>query len=161
MGVRARYALTGFLVWIAVSTFLVLDLAGSVSLYPLFFSIYAGGTVLVVWVLLGPRPAREKALVAILLLAILFSVRSVDWNSRKPFLRDLRRVKVGMTEKEATQLLDDYRSEAGSLTRRDGQGTTISGTVSYRHTTEGWGNSDIGLLTFEHGRVVEVEFLPD
>jgi hypothetical protein len=33
--------------------------------------------------------------------------------------------------------------------------------VTYRHTTEGWGGSDAGVVTFEGGRVVQIEFLHD
>jgi hypothetical protein len=31
----------------------------------------------------------------------------------------------------------------------------------YRHTSEGWGDSDWGEIHFEEGRVVEIRFLPD
>jgi hypothetical protein len=160
-GMRVRYGIAGLLVWVVLSSFLALDLAGSVSLYPLFLGVYAGGTVMVVLVLLYPRPTREKALIVFLVLVIFVSVRAVDWNSRKPFLRDLERVKVGMTEAQACQIMESYRNKTGSLIQADEQGRMISGTLSYRHTSESWGNSDIGVLVFEHGRVVNVRFLPD
>jgi hypothetical protein len=31
----------------------------------------------------------------------------------------------------------------------------------YRHTDEGWGDSDWGEIYLENGRVVEIQFLPD
>jgi hypothetical protein len=158
---RVRYGLVGFLVWIVLSTFLILDLAGSVSLYPLFPGVYAVGMVVVVLVLLHPRPTREKALIVVLLLPIFLSVGAVDWNSRKPFLRDLRRVEVGMTQAQVDQIMGGYWHEIGSLTQVSESGGLISGTLNYRHSSEDWGNSDIGVLTFEHGRVVYVRFLPD
>jgi len=37
----------------------------------------------------------------------------------------------------------------------------VTGTSTYRHTNEGWGNSDWGVVTFEDGRVVQTEFMPD
>ena len=40
-------------------------------------------------------------------------------------------------------------------------GISEYGTVSFRHTDEGWGNADIGLVTFEGGNVVKVEYLAD
>ena len=160
-GIQARYGLAGLLLWIVLSSFLVLDLAGSVSLYPLFLGIYAVGTVMAVLVLLYPRPTREKALIVFTVLVIFVSVRAVDWNSRKPFLRDLERVEVGMTEAQVYQIMEGYRNETGSQPQADEQGRMISGTLSYRHTSESWGNSDIGILVFEQGRVVNVRFLPD
>jgi hypothetical protein len=158
---RGRYGLVGFLIWIALSTFLVLDLAGSVSLYPLILAIYAVGTIVVVLVLLHPRPTREKALVVAVLLPIIFSVRAIDWNSRKPFLRDLRQVEVGMTLAQVDEIMEGYGHETGSLTYVDGQRSLVSGTLSYWHSSEDWGNSDIGILTFEQGHVIDVRFLPD
>jgi hypothetical protein len=38
---------------------------------------------------------------------------------------------------------------------------SAEGRINYRHTTEGWGDSDWGLVTFQAGRVSQVEFLPD
>jgi hypothetical protein len=35
------------------------------------------------------------------------------------------------------------------------------GFVVYRHTNEGWGNSDWGLVRFEANRVAAVDFKPD
>ena len=37
----------------------------------------------------------------------------------------------------------------------------LSGRAVYRHTNEGWGDSDWGEITFEKGRVVRIQFLPD
>jgi hypothetical protein len=35
------------------------------------------------------------------------------------------------------------------------------GTIVYRHTNEGWGDSDWGMVEFAGGKVVKVEFSPD
>jgi len=43
----------------------------------------------------------------------------------------------------------------------DEQGKIVTGWVTYRHTDEGWGNSDWGTVTLEDGYVVHIEFSPD
>jgi hypothetical protein len=45
--------------------------------------------------------------------------------------------------------------------RGPAQGISEYGTVVYRHTDEGWGNADIGLITFRNGQVVKAEYSPD
>jgi hypothetical protein len=98
------------------------------------------------------------------------TISTINWNSRKPFLRDLYRIKEGMTAAQVEQTMGDYMTGGGVPAgspgiRLDGrlieQGATATGTISYRHTNEGWGNSDWGVVTFEGGRVVDVWFSPD
>jgi hypothetical protein len=156
-----QFGLLGLLWWFALSLFLILDLAGSVSLYPGFIVVYALCWVPVGLVILHPRPLREKLLVVVLFAVVLLSIRSVHWNSRKPFLKDLDRVRMGTPVAQVDEFMDDYMKAIGTVTQVDGQGRIISGTITYRHTTEGWGNSDVGVLTIADGRVVDVEFLPD
>ena len=151
----------GLVAWLALSTFLILDLVGSVSLYPAFVTVYALGWVPAGWFLLHPQPSRVRILALVLLLGLFFSIRAVNWNSRKPFLKDLDRVRVGMTESQADQIMARYRKRISPQAVVDERGEVRSGIVSCRHTAEDWGNSDIGILTFENGRVVATEFLPD
>jgi hypothetical protein len=105
-------------------------------------------------VLLWRAPLRVKlALVSTFLLLIL-AVRNVEWNSRKPFLRALERVQVGMTVEQMDAVMRGF-------VRGPQQSVSEFGTVGFRHTDEGWGNADIGLVTLADGIVVKVEYLPD
>jgi len=165
---RVRYVLVALALWMALGIFLILDLGLglAVSLYPAFVAAYAAFWVLVGALLLQGRPLREKILILLLFVAVVFCVRFVDWNSRKPFLRDLHSVKEGMTPAQVEQIMGAYMNGGGqsldsSGTEVDERGEIVTGTVTYRHTDEGWGDSDWGVVTFEGGRVVEVEFLPD
>ena len=90
-----------------------------------------------------------------------WSVRFVDWNTRKPFLRRPDRVTAGITEAQADEIMDGYIKGMSPMAQVDDQGGIDCGTVSYRHTTEAWGNTDVGGLIFQGCRVVRVEFLPD
>jgi hypothetical protein len=165
---RLRYVFLALALWVALSVFLILDLGLglAVSLYPTFVAVYAAFWVLVGALLLYGRPLREKALILLPFLLVVFSVRFVDWNSRKPFLRNLYSIKEGMTPTQVEQIMGAYMTGGGRPldspeTKFDERGEMVTGTVTYRHTNEGWGNSDWGVVTFENGRVVEIDFLPD
>lgn len=160
-GTRIRYVLFGLLFWIALSVIFVFDLLGSASLYPQFVAIYAAFWILIGALLLYDRPLQEKVPVLIVFLILVFSLRFVNWNSRKPFLRSLYRIEEGMTHRQVEQVMGGYPGSAGADAEIDEEGYIVVGTISYTHTDEGWGNSDRGLLTFQGGRVVAIEFLPD
>jgi hypothetical protein len=104
---------------------------------------------------------REKVVILTLFLVALGSVRFVDWNTRKPFLRALDRVTAGLTEAQADEIMDGYIKGISPMAQVDEQGGVDWGTVSYRHTTKAWGNVDVGVLVFQNGRVVRVDFYPD
>ena len=163
---KLRYVLLAFAFWFALSIFLILDLGFSVSLYLRFVVIYTAFWVLVGALLLYGRPMRERLLILTLFVMVAFSVRFIDWNSRKPFLKDFYRIKEGMTPAQVEQIMGDYMKGGGAplgspKTELNEQGEIVTGTVTYRHTNEGWGDSDWGVVTFENGHVVQIEFLPD
>jgi hypothetical protein len=163
---KLRYVLLAFAFWLALSIFLILDILGSASLYFRFVAIYTAFWVLVGALLLYGRPVREILLILGLFVMVAFSVRFIDWNSRKPFLRDFYSIKEGMTPAQVEQIMGDYMKGGGAplgspKTEINEQGEIATGTLTYRHTDEGWGDSDWGVVTFEDGRVVQTEFLPD
>jgi hypothetical protein len=156
-----RFGLFLLLLWMALSILFIFDLAGSASLYPLFVAVYAGFWILVGALLLYDRPLREKILILVLFLILLVSLRFVNWNSRKPFLRDLYRIDVGMTYPQVERIMSGYERSFATDVPVDEQGQPVTGRVAYTHTDAAWGDSDVGLLTFENGRVAEIDFLPD
>lgn len=169
---QSRAVLLALAFWIALTLLLILDLGLglAVSVYATFVAAYAAFWVLVGALLLARRPMREKVLILALFVVVVVSVRFIDWNSRKPFLRDFYRINEGMTESQVDRIMGGYmkgyyggpppflREYEPQL---DEQGKIITGWVTYRHTDEGWGDSDWGEVTFENGRVVETKFLPD
>lgn len=129
-----------------------LDAATHSLFYPLnVTAMFAAFFVLPALVLLWHAPWRVKfALVSTFLLAILL-VRNFEWNTRKEFLRDLAFVESGMTRMQVKNIMHAYFENQ----------TSDANTLAFRHTNEGWGNADIGLVTFANGRVVHVEFWGD
>jgi hypothetical protein len=157
---RSRYVLLAFPFGFALGLYLILDLGVSVSVYLRFTAIYAAFWILVFLLLLEGAPTCHKLLILMLLAATFFSVRFVDWNSRKPFLKDLYRIKKGMTVAQVEQIMGDYMMRSAP-TVADEQGEIITGKLFYRHTDEGWGNCDVGSVFFSDSHVVYTGFSPD
>jgi len=165
---RTRLVLFVLLSWVALCAYLVLDLLFAISLSYRFVALYGAFWVLVGALLLYDRTLYSKLVVLALLVLVLWSVRFVNWTSRKPFLRDLNRIQEGMTLTQVDRMMEGYIRETGggppgseSQYQYDQQGEIVSGWVTYRHTDKGWGDSDLGVVTVREGRVTEAEFLPD
>jgi hypothetical protein len=122
----------------------------------------------------------------VLIYAVIASLYFVEWTTRKPFLRDLARVQVGMTGADVRRIMSGYMEGTGwpaspydnstdsSSTLTDvGSGSQYSTTTSasgemvirdslvFRHSTNGAFNSDWGIVSLSGGRVVKTEFSPD
>ena len=165
---KVKLGFLAFAFWFALSVFLILDVNFAVSVYLEFVVIYGGFWILVGALLLVGRPARDKLLILGLFALLLFSVQFVNWNSRKTFLRSFHRIEVGMSAPQVEQIMLGYMKDYGGgspgswpQTQFDDEGAIVNGSVTFRHTREGWGDSDWGVATFEDGRVVETRFLPD
>ncbi len=164
---RSRYLFLALVFGIALGIFLIFDFAALASVYVKFTAVYAGFWALVGALFLHDRPLPEKLLILILFVLVIFSIRFVDWNSRKPFLKDLYSIQEGMTPAQVEQIMGNYRIGGespfpdGPETELDERGEIITGGITYLHTDEGWGDSDWGVVIFENGRVARVEFLPD
>jgi hypothetical protein len=108
----------------------------------------------------------------------------VPWNSRKPFLRDFEKIRIGMTLSEVEMIMGDYIKGTGwqalrstetsmatptvlssDITMKTSDNPSgeleIQDTIVYRHSNEGAYNSDWGVVKFEDGKVVGKTFLPD
>jgi hypothetical protein len=132
------------------------------------------------------RTQRVRLAALLAVCAVVAALRFVDWTSRKPFLRDLARVRVGMTESQVKQIMSRYiegtgmpRSPVEASTNVHGTLTdaatgaqystglsasgemTIENALVFRHSHDARFNADWGIVRLSKGRVVGVEFSPD
>jgi len=165
---KVKLGFLAFAFWFALSVFLILDVNFAVSVYLELVVIYGGFWILVGALLLVGRPTRDKLLILGLFALLLSSIQFINWNSRKPFLRSFRRIEVGMSAPQVEETMIGYMVDYGGgspgsqpQTQFDDDGRILNGSMTFRHTQEGWGDSDWGVVTFGDGHVVETRFLPD
>jgi hypothetical protein len=128
------------------------------------------------------KPSLLKMRIYMLFLALLIILHAVPWNSRKGFVRDLDRVRIGMTAEEVDAIMGKYMKGTGwpagpettahVLTEVNSGNVTntyttpegelgIQDSVVYRHSNGAEFNSDWGVVTLKDGRVVRTHFSPD
>lgn len=157
--------------------------------YPVAWWIYLCVAIAFAAGLIRPVSVRSQ-LSRIVSLAVVINVIAtlyfVDRTTRKPFLRDLDRIHVGMTETEvrhimgrymegtgwpanpfdtstnATSTLTDLGSGSQYSTSKSSSGELlIHDSLTFRHSNEAAFNSDWGIVSLSKGRVVKVSFSPD
>ncbi|MFN8538786.1 MAG: hypothetical protein U0232_15085 [Thermomicrobiales bacterium] len=136
--------------------YLLLDKLAAVSLYPVAVACFVALGIVASLPLLHGRRRAIQAAIPLLIVLLALAVQPINWDSRKPFLRALNRVEIGMTVEQVDDLMTGYMrtpAQSGTL------GNTS--TIAFRHTDAGWGNSDIGLVAFANGRVTSREYPPD
>jgi hypothetical protein len=92
------------------------------------------------------------------------------WHPRKVFVRDLYSVRSGMTVDEVERVMGRYSRGPGAkwgvptppAYPTGSERAAMTGSMLYRwNETDGRYDSDWGKVSFERGKVVGVEFLPD
>lgn len=157
--------------------------------YPVSWWLYLPVVLAFAAGLIRPIPVRSQlgrvgALAAFI--ALVATLYFVDWTTRKAFLRDLARVRVGMAEAEARQIMGRYMEGTGWPANPLATSTSASSTLTdigsrsqystakspsgemvirdslvFRHSIDGRFNSDWGIVSLSRGRVVRVDFSPD
>jgi hypothetical protein len=162
-----------FVAWI---TFGCLSLVGSFAVihfiekafYPMSIVPFVTTTSALFWLGVGqslfPKNGAAKHPVFLaLMVIIILTGEYLDLNSRKPFIRDLYTVKVGMTGIDVKNIMGKYDKQVNLYSPRTYEylNADFTGQESFRHTDEGWGNADAGTIKFHDGRVLQVEFSHD
>jgi hypothetical protein len=160
MMVEFGYVLLAPSFLIALGTFVALDIVAAASAHRRFVAIYAAFWVLIGIILLHGTPLSHKLPILALFAATVFAVRLVKWNGRKPFLRDLYRIQEGMTQTQVDQIMGGHRKGTSPGAEFGERGDIQMGTVRYWPTDETERTADVAMLTFENGRVVQIDFLP-
>jgi len=176
------------LITIAGFALVLFGLCGIGMAYPVAWWLYLTVTFVFAATLIRPVALRSQvgrlcAFAAVI--AFVTMLYLVDWTTRKPFLRDLARVRVGMTEAEVRHIMGRYMEGTGwpaspfetptnsstlsivgsssqysTTTSPDGH-MVIRDSLVFRHSLDGAFNSDWGIVSLSSGRVVRVEFSPD
>jgi len=132
------------------------------------FAFYAGYALIVAVVVApflrtAPQKSRRNGLT--LSLSLMLIIVAMPWNSRKAFVRDLYSVRPGMTVRQVEAIMgryNEYCIQPNTILSPDGELALVDPNIaSYRHSEEPAFNGDIGVVHFQNGRVVRVEFLPD
>jgi hypothetical protein len=157
--------------------------------YPVAWWLYFSVAIASAAALIRPVPVRNQyarigGLVAVVAVAAILYF--VEWTTRKPFLRDLALVHVGMTEAEVRHIMGRYMEGTGwpalpgsgfsnapgtlnivgsasqysTTNSPDGQ-MVIRNSLVFRHSNDGAFNSDWGIVSLSNGKVVRVDFSPD
>lgn len=152
----------GLLLLVALGGFLFFDLIKALSVYLQFTLAYIAFWLVVGIILLHRKPKQYQLTVLAIFLTVILIVYFTNWDSRKLFLKEFNQINVGMTAVQVDQLMNHYLTKfVKPTTQLNDHGKIINGTITYQHTQEGWGDSDLGVLTFENGQVVQVVFYPD
>jgi hypothetical protein len=129
------------------------ELCLSVPLSRRWYLLYGGAGALVLGLFLMRRPGRSLGAALAMFLLAMGMLHLVPWNSRKRFLRDLNRIKPGMSLTDVEVMMSPYvPSNSPELHPR---------LRTWSHSDSPAFNSDYGIVYFEQGGVVRVEFLPD
>jgi hypothetical protein len=107
-----------------------------------------------------------------LVLAAIATLYFVEWSTRKPFLRDLARVQVGMSEADVRLVMARYKEGTGwpavptsppsSSAKPEPAGELVlPHSLVFRHSDEAAFNSDWAIIALSEGRVAKVEFSAD
>ena len=129
---------------------------------------------------------RKQITVALLTsVAALAAVLLIRGTSRQRFLRDLDRIQVGMTAIEVERIMAGYMKGIGAKwqpppgmgavssitevgsgqslpTAMDSKGELqFTGSITFRHSNAARYDSDWGIVRFQDGRVVDVQFMAD
>ncbi|MCI0485609.1 MAG: hypothetical protein L0229_03310 [Blastocatellia bacterium] len=98
---------------------------------------------------------NRPALLALLICSIL-ATEYLDWNPRKPLLRNLYRIRVGMTVAEVEQIMDGHIKGFGLPDNLARDFKDEDGPIMYRADWSAAYNSDFGWIEIKDGKVEDV-----
>lgn len=148
----------------------------SVSLISIIVAVILSVPLLTLALVRRSKTAFVLYVVSLCAIIVLWKVpcSSGHSSSRHQFLKDLERIRAGMTLPEVDEVMSGhikgvsekwppFMGKADTLketTDKNGN-LTYEGSLIYRHSDEAAFDSDWGIVKFRNGRVVDVEFAPD
>lgn len=99
---------------------------------------------------------QARAIVYIIFLFLLTLIYLFPMSSRRYFLTDLYKIKLGMSTQQVEVLMKRYKLSPYTEALKMGSGSLV-----YLHSNLPEYNSDMGTIHFKQGKVIEVIFSPD
>lgn len=159
-GLRIR-RLSGFVgsAIITLTPLYVLERALPVSIVP-----FAAITCAILFVMIGWFRTRSiKTAQRIISLSasvlLILSMQYFDWNPRKPFLRDLYHIRIGMTVSEVRKTMHGYLDRPNLNDPEPN--IQANDSIVYRPSNDPAYNADWGIVTIYNGEVQGVEYSSD
>ena len=145
-GIIAGFLLLAFY-WLLA---FLLDTYFSFSVYPLTTSVCG-----LVWIGVGLRLMRRLGLrprlnLLALCLFLILGVKHIDWNSRRPFIRDLLKIEYGMTADQVDKIMNRYSTGP----RYSSEGKDV---LLFMHKVPGPFYADAAKVTLKDDQVESVE----
>jgi len=126
---------------------ILLDIYCAFSVSPLATSICGLIWICIGFWLLKPIRLAQRLILLALSLFFILAFKHIDWNSRRPFVRDLLKIESGMTANEVDRIMKRYTR--GSSPANDH--------LYYMHKVKGPFYSDAGVVTLKNDKVEAVE----
>jgi len=160
---NAGIALVVFVLWFPIlfPAYLFIEDFGAVSVMPLTTPA-CGILAALIGQLVFRRMKTESRLTLLsLLICSILALQHLDWNPRKSLLRDLYRIRIGMTIAEVDRIMKSHNIGPGlpddlpvDSSEQDRRFIYISGPgAAY--------NADLASITIQAGRVATVQFSHD
>lgn len=126
---------------------ILLDIYSAFSVSPLATSICGFIWICIGFWLMTPIRLAPRLILLARSLFVILGVKHIDWNSRRPFVRDLLKIESGMTADEVDIIMKRYRR--GSSAENDA--------LFYMHGVKGPFYSDMGVVRLKNDKVEAVE----
>lgn len=142
----------------ALSLYLLLDLVISASLNLIISGGFALLALALMQYMLQPLPLKQKLLLVSVIVTAIFSLRFVDWDGRKSFLRDFNQIQPGMTAQEVDTILAGYNKTISPFVDQSPHDGLQTGTITYLPAAETLEDPHTVKITFAGGRVIASTF---
>lgn len=108
---------------------------------------------------------RPKLIIHALAVIAILSIHFYN-DSRQTFLYDLSKIEQGMTIAQVEGIMSNRKGRTvwptiEELPRDKNGEVVVPDSLSYKHSEESEFNADFGIILFDKGRVVKVEFIGD
>jgi hypothetical protein len=104
-------------------------------------------------------PLSRRIVIVTSMLLLILSIKYMDWSPKKSFMRDLLQIRKGMTGVQVETIMSDQQK---NFAQPESEyflhlNPTYSGEAVFRDNS----GEDIGVIEFQDGHVVNVQYIPE